>query len=467
MQLESRAYLRTALAAASCGLLGIAPHAMADAPEPLQVDSALLYYKEQDRVNVVEATANIKQPLGEGEAVTVTPTVDSITGASPTGATSTDKAQSFGTDTTPAGKLPLKHFMDHRYAIGLSWEQPLDRLSKSVLGADASVERDYNSIGVNGSLAQDFNNRLTTLSVGLAGSLDTIQPSGGIVPQGLTQLGTSSSAAASTPTPSSSPVFEDSLTAVIPHAITTASGLVIGGGSSGSTTSGGSGTTGDIGTPRQSRSKQVIDGMVGLTQVINRRTLMQLNYSLGISSGYLTDPYKVLSLVDGTTGDTVGYITELRPDTRLRQSVYWQTVLHLPEDVIHLSYRYFWDDWGTRSHTVDLHYHFDLGHDFYLEPQARYYTQSAADFYHHSLVSGAPLPSYASADYRLAEMSSYTYGLKLAMPLGKDGEISARATYMQQTGNSHPADAIGVQRTQDLYPGLKATTVQLGLSFKL
>ena len=47
------------------------------------------------------------------------------------------------------------------------------------------------------------------------------------------------------------------------------------------------------------------------------------------------------------------------------------------------------------------------------------------------------------------------------------GELSARAAYMKQSGDSHPADAIGVQRTQDLYPGLEALMVQLGLTLKI
>jgi hypothetical protein len=51
------------------------------------------------------------------------------------------------------------------------------------------------------------------------------------------------------------------------------------------------------------------------------------------------------------------------------------------------------------------------------------------------------------------------------MAVGKDGELSARVTYMKQTGNSHPADAIGVQRNLDLYPGLDAVYGQLGYTF--
>ena len=477
MQLEGPSCIRTALTAASCGLLGIAsPAAIAAGTEATQADTALLYYAEHDgRVKVSEATARVEQPLGEGESVTVTPTVDVITGASPNGATMSDQPQTFSSvDTTPANTLPLKSFSDRRYAISVEWEQPLDRLTKSVLGANASTEKDYNSLGASASLSRDYNNKLTTLSAGIAGSLDSVEPAGGIVPQGLTPLASAYAVASAAPAGtfdseneyenSYQPRLDDALvtpTAAITapvHAITTASGAIISTGSGSSATS----TIVNGSVARQTKKKESVDGMIGVTQVVNRRTLMQLNYSLGMSSGYLTDPYKIISMVDATSGQTLDYRTELRPDSRLRQSVYWKTVYHLSQDVIHFSYRYFWDDWGIRSNTVDLHYHFVLGDDFYLEPQFRYYTQSAADFYHHSLVDGATLPRYASADYRLAKMNSTSYGLKVAMAVGKDSELNARVTYMKQTGNSHPADAIGVQRTLDLYPGLEAVIAQLG-----
>ena len=443
MQLTS---LRTALAAASCGLLGIAPSAATAAADPAQVDSALLYYSEKDRVSVAEAAAIVTVPLADEETLTVIPIFDSITGASPNGATPTNVAQPFGvTTTTPAGQLPVQQFNDQRYALSLSWQYPIDRMNRSAVGAEFSTEKDYRSIGASYSRMRDFNEKLTTLTLGLSGSLDTVVPSGGIVPQGLTAVSTSV------------PTTTASVDAALVHTTTRASGIVVGGGS------GSDGST----APHEIRDKQVVDGMVGVTQVINRRTLMQFNYSLGFTTGYMTDPYKIISMVDGGTGSTTGYITELRPDFRLRQSLYWKTVLHLPQDVIHLSYRYYWDDWNIRSQTVDLHYHLKLGKSgYYLEPQLRYYTQSAADFYHHNLVNGAALPDFASADYRLAQMASHTYALKFAVPTGKDGELSARLMRMKQTGNSHPDDAIGVQRSLDLYPGLEATSLQFSWSFK-
>ena len=132
MQLEDRLRLRTALTAASCGLLGItSPLAIAAGSDGTQVDSALLYYAEQGRVKVDEATARAEQPLGDDESITVTPTVDVISGASPTGATMSDQPQTFSSvDTTPANTLPLKYFSDRRYAVSLDWALPIDRLTK-------------------------------------------------------------------------------------------------------------------------------------------------------------------------------------------------------------------------------------------------------------------------------------------------------------------------------------------------
>ena len=50
------------------------------------------------------------------------------------------------------------------------------------------------------------------------------------------------------------------------------------------------------------KSKDVTNILLGITQVINRHTLVQFNYSLSQSDGYLNDPYKILSVVDSVLG---------------------------------------------------------------------------------------------------------------------------------------------------------------------
>ncbi len=417
MQLTGKKSIRAALAAATCTVLSQPLQASQNSDE-WDVKSGLLYYSEADRVTVIAPTVSAGTTTESGDIFTLRAIYDSLTGASPNGATPTNTTQTFTSPsgessyTTQAGDTPLRDLTDTRVVLGIDWESELSRLMRHTLTANISSERDYLSLGVSDTLQRDFHNRQTTVSAGIGLTMDTISPEGG-TPVGL-QLLTASSEAG-----------------------------------------------GD-------EQKSSLDLLLGITRILNRHTLTQVNFSHTYSTGYLTDPYKILSMIDPTTGETVQNISgeflyrhEKRPDTRTSDSLYWKLQHQLTQDVVYLSYRYFQDDWGIRSHTMDLKYRYELQSGNYLQPHYRYYQQTAADFYHHSLVDDGALPDYASADLRLGDMTGNTVGLKFGIPLS-DGEFNIRFEKMVQTGESHPADAIGVQRNYDLYPTLDATIVQIG-----
>ena len=413
-----------ALTAASCALLGVAADQAVAKAREWEFDTALLYYSEIDRVTAVEPAINAFTELDDDSTINIYISSDSLTGASPNGATPTDQVQTFtrpssnGSYTIQPGETPLDDtFQDSRFGAHVSWQRSLGRFERRTLGASFSQEYDFTSVGASASWEWDRNNRNSTFSAGTGLEFDTIDPEGGI------------------PTPLAS------LTAP--------------------------GTT----PPRAAASDErtVLDVLVGVTQVVDRQTLMRLNYSLNIADGYLTDPYKLISVVDATPGATVGdpvdYVFENRPDTRLKQSVYWQTNHHLSEDVIRFSYRFMLDDWGIDSHTLDFHYRLMFRGGSYLEPHVRYYAQSAADFYEHSLRNDEPLPQEASADPRLAEFDATTLGIKYALPVGRTAELCFRLERYQQNGDSSPSDAVGSQRQQDLFPDLEADIAQVSFSF--
>jgi len=414
MQLNRHVFIRGALAAAA----GTALNGAAHATQPVdswKVDSALLYYSEQDRVSVTEPVIYATRQVNEDKSYTLHLIYDSMTGATPNGAapsaqTQTITSASGGSLTVAPGKLPVKSFSDHREAFGIDWTNNTSRLVKRSSSLNVSKETDYASLGGNLSYSIDSANRMSTYTGGVGVSLDLVQPKGG-APVGMQSIAVTNTSA-----------------------------------------SGGEGFSGE--------RKNTVDLMIGTTQVLSRRSLLQINLAHSLISGYLSDPYKVESLVD-TTGLPTGYVWEKRPDRRNANIFYTKWVYHLPEDVIHLSYRYFQDDWGIRSHTADLTYHLMLPRQLYLEPHFRYYTQTQANFYHTSLPDWQALPSYASADYRLAEMNSRTAGIKLGIPVGSDSEVSLRYEKMVQRGNEHPADAIGTQQSLNLYPGLNATIMQI------
>jgi len=403
------------LALATCALLGAKANAAGSGG--LEISADALLYSEVDRVTVFEPVIKIRKEIGDDEFVSGQLAYDSMSGASANGASATNKPQTF---TTPSGegyvveanKTPTREFKDTRTAVNLEWEKPLARLFKMVLGGHVSSEEDYFSTGLAATFSLDLNNRLTTLTAGGAYTADTLNPKGG-APVGLELL------------------------------------------------SAGSGSGEDEGEGTE--SKNITDVMLGVTQVLTRKTLTQLNFTHSQVEGYQTDPYKIVSVVDGTTGDTLDYRYEKRPTSRSINIVYWKLVHQFNEDVLNFSYRYFTDDWQVKSHTADIKYRYELNGKSYLQPYYRYYKQSAAEFYRHSITDSEPVPDFVSADYRLGEMTSNTIGLKFGTKWGRDGEIAARIGYIRQEGNSSPSDAVGIQKNQDLFPTVEAYIFHISL----
>ncbi len=412
------------LSSAVCALLGLIPAAHGEDAEPEKtwtIDSSVLIYSEADqRVQALEPVIELRKKFNEGREATVKFTLDALTGATPNGATPSNTPQTFtrpsghGSYTVQPGETPLDDtFHDTRVALNGTWKQPLNRLTLLTVGGNFSKEFDFLSTGLSAQISRDFNQKNTTLVFGLSLENDSIDPVGG------------------------KPIEFAS--------------MVLPGGT----------------IPREggSDSKNVIDALLGVTQVVNRRTLMQFNYSISNSNGYLNDPYKLLSVVDRTSGVTDDYIYEKRPDSRSKQALYWLTRYHLNRDVISASYRYFFDDWGITSHTLDLNYNWKISEKNYLEPRIRFYSQSEADFYKVNLLSGDPLPQEASADYRLAKFNGLTYGLKWGWNLKNGHALILRLEYYTTVGEDSPDTAVGIQRGLDFYPNLKATIAQIQYRF--
>lgn len=424
MQLKDKKPIAGALLGASCALLGLQQSPLVSAGEAdngWKVDAALLYYNEQDRVQAVEPTIKAQKTFAGDKKLNLNLVVDTLTGASPNGAAPSDTVQTFtrpsgnGSYTVAPGEIPLDDtFHDTRVQVGGSWEAPITRLLRYSVGANLSNEFDYQSLALTGGLTLDLNRKNTTLSVGASYASDSISPEGGI------------------------PIEKASMAAA------------------------------NATQPRDgdSESKNVLDLVFGLTQVINDRTIMQFNLGFSEASGYMNDPFKIVSVVDNN-GRPVDYIYEARPDSRSKQFLYWDTKHHLVwGDTLSLSYRYMTDDWGIDSHTVDFHYRWNINNQWYLQPHVRWYQQSEADFYRHSLSQAEAVPEFVSADYRLAGFDAATLGLKLGYKLSPDQELYARLESYQQRGDSNPSDAIGVQKNYDMFPDLDATMVQIGYSVK-
>ncbi len=432
------------LAAATCGLLGALPSAPVAAQEAKDwdIESSLLYYGEDnDRVKDVSLDISIRRALDEDRRFNLNFTVDSLTGATPNGAVPTNAVQTFtgssGGDsyTVQPGEVPLDStFLDTRIAASGNWEQSFGEASRWNVGLSASNEYDYFHIGGNLRFEHDFNMKNTTAFVGLAYGQDEIKPVGG-APIGLTPMVASQ-------------------------------------GEGGDDDEGEGDDDGyrDGGT---SQTKNVTDALVGVTQILSRRSLVELSYSYGKSDGYLTEPYKLLSVVDPVTGIPVAgpdnapflYLYEKRPDQRTKQSVFAEWRHAFDRDSMAFSLRYMTDDWGVTSETLETRYRWNISERSYLEPHLRYYTQTAADFYRTVLFAGNPLPAAASADYRLADLDAYTVGAKFGH-LTDRGEFSVRLEYYRQESTPSPGSDVGQLANYELILPTSAAILQFGYRFR-
>jgi hypothetical protein len=326
--------------------------------------------------------------------------------------------------------LPLDPtFLDTRVALSGGWQQPIGENSRWNVGFSTSHEYDYLHLGVNTRYEHDFNLKNTTAYVGLAFAQDDIEPVGG-APIGLT--------------PMLAERDDDD-------------------------------DDGDDFRGGGDQSKDVIDALIGVTQLLGRRDLIEVSYTYGQSDGYLTDPYKILSVVDPVTGVPVAgpvggtpylYLWEHRPDSRTKQTGFVEWRHAFDRDSLALSARYMTDDWGVDSQTVETRYRWNINERSYLEPHLRWYTQSAADFYRTVLFDGDQLPEYASADQRLADFDAYTVGAKYGRRTDY-GEFSLRVEYYRQEGDPSPGSAVGDLAGFELLPPLTAYIVQFGYKFRL
>ncbi|MCX6857756.1 MAG: DUF3570 domain-containing protein [Verrucomicrobia bacterium] len=194
------------------------------------------------------------------------------------------------------------------------------------------------------------------------------------------------------------------------------------------------------------QKKKSYDFVFGVSQLLDKNTVLAATLTAGYASGYLNDQYKfiqrdeILSIDDGAGGTIDIPLTEIyrenRPDSRVRgvlqvQLTHYFEKIHAALDITE---RVAQDDYGVFSQSLQIEWRQGFGGHLEVTPFFRYYQQTAADFYHQTLneVSlGKPEnyptgkgPNY-SADYRLSSMETLSFGIKTKLRLGEHFSLTA------------------------------------------
>lgn len=204
-------------------------------------------------------------------------------------------------------------------------------------------------------------------------------------------------------------------------------------------------------------SRQTVNVMAGVTQVLTPHDIAQLTLTRTQGHGYYSDPYKML---------------DNRPRERNQNTLLarWNHYHEGSGGTTRLSYRYYTDTFGIRAHTLGAEYVQPLADGWRITPSVRYYTQRAASFYFdpvYDATLGAPFPpgyvfggtQFSSADQRLSGFGAVTLGIKVAKEISRYWTVDLKVEAYQQRGAWRAFDSGS--------PGLdamRARSIQLGLT---
>ncbi len=285
------------------------------------------------------------------------------------------------------------------------------------IGGGISTERDYESRFVNLGGRMDFNQKQTTVNLGLSythSNIDAVMD-----PSGVTQFQTSSHYGELTTDPITG--------------LKTLHGI------------------------RQDWAVQL-----GLTQVVNRDAMLELGMGYTRNTGFLENPYKLSWMYsvdpkDPTGGQSalppgISYASglafvERRPDERNQWhwQARWAQYIEPLDAALHVDYRFSADDWGINAHTFNADWVQPLGAGWTVTPTIRYYTQEAADFYQPYFIVPMyyrpdgfgirQLPANFSSDQRLSGYGTLSGGITVAKEFAKGVRLETGFEYYTHQGS--------------------------------
>ena len=342
----------------------------------------------------------VKDVISGASPVTYTPDTgnpnesDNSTGLIPDSATTTPTAAPLPTIKNTKAILIKSgaSIRDVRDAVDITGTYTHDHGSFD-LGVGRSSENDYQSNFFNIDSRLDLNNKLTTVETGYGFSSDTVWAIDHCPPHCLNSNSSSS----------------NSLENITPNNPSSANSI-----------SPDTDPKGVYHRPNVGGDKSTHQGILGVTQIINKNSLMQANLTYSYNEGYLSDPYKEVYTPWVTTpmppyAPTGGYSHDSRPSSRHQIALLGRYVHHFADlnaASVHIDYRFYIDNWGLDAHTFELTWLQPIMDNWRLSPTFRYYSQNSANFYQPYFLTPRA-DGYYSSDYRLAQFGAISGGVQL------------------------------------------------------
>jgi hypothetical protein len=143
---------------------------------------------------------------------------------------------------------------------------------------------------------------------------------------------------------------------------------------------------------------------LGVTQILTPRWLASANVEAISDSGYLGNPYRAARVFGAA-------VPENLPRTRSSRALNLRAIGDLgSRDAVRASYRYFWDNWQVKAHTLEGGYSRYVGESFLFDGFLRHYRQDGASFYSDNAQSQT---TYVTRNRQLGTYDGNTLGGKV------------------------------------------------------
>ncbi|MCX5746263.1 MAG: DUF3570 domain-containing protein [Proteobacteria bacterium] len=143
-------------------------------------------------------------------------------------------------------------------------------------------------------------------------------------------------------------------------------------------------TVGRAGDPQFEEALGSVGARAAITQILDRRTLAELAWETTRLDGFQASPYRFVAIGgEGTCATGAPYcVPESVPSTRTRNAATLRARRALDGELsAGVDYRFYFDSWGLRSHTVQPDLTYRISSDALVAVRYRYYTQNEARFY--------------------------------------------------------------------------------------
>ncbi len=161
----------------------------------------------------------------------------------------------------------------------------------------------------------------------------------------------------------------------------------------------------------------------GLTQILTKRWIMSANMEALADDGFLGSPYRIARVFGAA-------VPERTPRTRSARAIKFRVTGDLgSRDALHIDYRYYWDTWNIKAHTIEFGYSRHIGEKWLADATLRNYRQEHALFYSDNASSET---LYLSRNRQLSSFNSVGLGGKLAYTMSKLAgkyEVKLNAAY--------------------------------------